>query len=112
MTEDNSTMFQKLSSQFSQGWKLLIQPQKHEYALEELGRPVIVLNGAKYNRHDYSVGNRRGQRLECSYFECMELIGQGKEDIGTGNASTRVGSSAYNSEQSNGFAGQNSGKKK
>lgn len=70
---------------------------------------MLVLYGAKYNRHDYSVDNRRGHRLECSFYECTEIIGQKKDDYYGGNGSTQGGSSSYSSEFGSGLGGYSNG---
>lgn len=55
---------------------------------------VQILNGCKYVRHDFSVGNKKGKRIECSYYEPTEMIkGHNTSTYGTCGDQTTKGSS-------------------
>lgn len=68
----------KIGDGYNNMWKLLIQPNRMEYYAEYLGPTNQVINGAVYQRHDYTLTNSRNQRLACSFFGLTEPHANGK----------------------------------
>jgi len=96
---DQQSLLKKLSMQFSEGWKLLIQPPRMDYTSDDLGPITQMISGVKYNRVDFTIANREKKRLDCSFFHSEEIH---CNPIKSDQASTN-GSSLDTSEFSSGF---------
>ena len=68
---------------------------------------VQILNGCKYVRHDFSVGNKKGKRIECSFYEPSELIKTRQDSAYDthGDLTTKGSTNDDFSELSNGLSG-------
>jgi hypothetical protein len=58
---------------YSSLWKAVIRPPRAEYTLKDLGpNEVMVAEGCRVARSDFTVRNKRGLAIHCSHFEPLE----------------------------------------
>ena len=50
-------------------WKAVIRPNRDEYKEEDLGPEKFKINHKYYKRTDFSITNKRGLKLVCSFWE-------------------------------------------
>ena len=50
-------------------WKAVIRPNRDEYKEEDLGPEKFKINHKYYKRTDFSITNKRGLKLMCSFWE-------------------------------------------
>ena len=50
-------------------WKAVIRPNRDEYKEEDLGPEKFKINNKYYKRTDFSITNKRGLKLVCSFWE-------------------------------------------
>ena len=50
-------------------WKAIIRPNRDEYKEEDLGPEKFKINHKYYKRTDFSITNKRGLKLACSFWE-------------------------------------------
>ena len=50
-------------------WKAVIRPSRDEYKEEDLGPEKFKINHKYYKRTDFSITNKRGLKLVCSFWE-------------------------------------------
>ena len=50
-------------------WKAIIRPNRDEYKEEDLGPEKFKINHKYYKRTDFSITNKRGLKLMCSFWE-------------------------------------------
>ena len=50
-------------------WKAVIRPNRDEYKEEDLGPEKFKINQKYYKRTDFSITNKRGLKLVCSFWE-------------------------------------------
>ena len=53
-------------------WKAIIRPNRDEYKEEDLGPEKFKINHKYYKRTDFSITNKRGLKLMCSFWEPLD----------------------------------------
>eukprot|EP01067_Filipodium_phascolosomae_P008928 Filipodium_phascolosomae@DN7847_c0_g1_i1.p1 len=64
--------FTRFHEQYAELWRAIIRPPRDIYEIRELGATRFELESRKYQRSDFVLVNKRGQRLVCSHFEPVE----------------------------------------
>ncbi|EAR98011.1 alpha/beta fold hydrolase (macronuclear) [Tetrahymena thermophila SB210] len=85
--------FKSISDKYAQFWKNIIEPQRQQYSLSDLGSNVRILHSIAVIRKDVQVLNDRGEQLECTYFLPDNMIKEKKLPIVIylhGNSGSRV----------------------
>ncbi|CAD8063323.1 unnamed protein product [Paramecium primaurelia] len=63
-------MFSSLSAGYDDLWKAIIRPPRdNEYTEQDLGPSQFKIQGVLIKRTDFQIKNKRGLKLECSFFE-------------------------------------------
>lgn len=50
-------------------WKAVIRPPKDPYTEKDLGPEKFIIHSKNYKRTDFTLKNKRGHKLACSYWE-------------------------------------------
>ncbi|KAL4454549.1 hypothetical protein ABPG74_021754 [Tetrahymena malaccensis] len=85
--------FKNISDKYAQFWKNIIEPQRQQYSLSDLGSNVRILHQTAVIRKDVQVLNDRGEQLECTYFLPDNMMKEKKLPIVIylhGNSGSRV----------------------
>ncbi|CAD8073106.1 unnamed protein product [Paramecium sonneborni] len=66
-------MFSSLSTSYDDLWKAIIRPPRdNEYTEQDLDLSQSKIQGVQIKRKDFQIKNKRGLKLECSFFEPVQ----------------------------------------
>jgi len=54
---------------YDDAWKAIVMPPRQDYSIYDLGPNDINIRGKRIQRADFRLLNKRGQTLECSFFQ-------------------------------------------
>lgn len=60
---------------YCKAWKAIIEPMKIEYSVNDLGPSQFTVNQNIIKRSDFTLTNKYGNTLACSFFENTSMIG-------------------------------------
>ena len=78
---EDQGFFSKVKAMQNECLKLIIRPERMQYHLEDLGQNKCYFDNELFNRTDFTVPNRQGYSLACSYFEYQTLAPEGFQTI-------------------------------
>jgi pimeloyl-ACP methyl ester carboxylesterase len=58
---------------YDEAWKAIVMPPRQDYSIYDLGPNDINIKGKRIQRTDFRLLNKRGQTLECSFYQQTDL---------------------------------------
>jgi len=58
---------------YEEAWKAIIMPPRQDYSMHDLGTTEFFVEETRIQRTDFRLLNKRGQTIECSFFQPAEL---------------------------------------
>jgi len=64
-----------ITESYQKAWRAIIEPLKIEYSMNDLGPQQFSVNQNVIKRADFTLTNKYGNELACSFFENTSLVG-------------------------------------
>jgi len=58
---------------YEEAWKAIIMPPRQDYSMHDLGTTEFFIQETRIQRSDFRLLNKRGQTIECSFFQPAEV---------------------------------------